>query len=209
MDSRGIDAARTGNDDKLAALRNYRRAKGLCFKCGERWGKEHNFPATVQMHVVEELLALFSQEEVTGDAGSDHVNDETETVCSLSMHALTGTAAETSGIIQLHAYIAAHEALILVDSGSSASFINKQLADRLSEAQKLQKACLVKVADGSQYRCSTLLPACQWTSQGSTFNTDLKILPLGSFDVILGMDWLEEHNPNIDWVQKILQIQSA
>jgi hypothetical protein len=35
----------------------------------------------------------------------------------------------------------------------------------------------------------------------------MKILPLGAFDVILGMDWLEQHNPDIDWVQKTLQIR--
>ena len=29
-------------------------------------------------------------------------------------------------------------------------------------------------------------------------------VPLGAFDVILGMDWLETHNPNIDWVGKSL-----
>lgn len=56
-DLRGTDASRASNDNnnKLAALRAFRRAKGLCFKCGERWGKDHVCPATVQMHIVEEL----------------------------------------------------------------------------------------------------------------------------------------------------------
>ena len=31
---------------KVAALRNYRRARGLCFKCG-RWGKDHVCPSTI------------------------------------------------------------------------------------------------------------------------------------------------------------------
>lgn len=58
VDSRGIEAARTNNPDKYNALRAYRKAKGLCFKCGERWGHDHTCPQTVQLHVVEELLSL-------------------------------------------------------------------------------------------------------------------------------------------------------
>lgn len=36
-DRRGTDAARA-DSSKLKTLRDYRRARGLCFKCGERWG---------------------------------------------------------------------------------------------------------------------------------------------------------------------------
>uniref|UniRef100_A0ACD5VMB2 Uncharacterized protein n=1 Tax=Avena sativa TaxID=4498 RepID=A0ACD5VMB2_AVESA len=202
-DNREIDSSRSNSDSRLTALRNYRRARGLCFKCGERWGQEHTFPTTVQMHIIKELLALFSQEKVIG---TDEDIEPTEIACSLSIHAMKGAPADAKGGIQLHAFIADHEVLILVDSGSSTSFINKQLADRLPDVQQLHKKCLVNVADGTQYRCSTFIPACQWTSQGTTFATDLKVLPLGSFDAILGMDWLEEHNPNIDWVKKTLHI---
>ena len=46
-DARGLETARASSDDKVAALRNFRRAKGLCFKCGERWGREHTCPQTV------------------------------------------------------------------------------------------------------------------------------------------------------------------
>jgi hypothetical protein len=45
-------------EDKVAALRNYRKARGLCFTCGERWGRDHRCGPTVQLHVVEELLAM-------------------------------------------------------------------------------------------------------------------------------------------------------
>lgn len=207
-DSRGTEAARQKGDDKMQALRNYRRAKGLCYKCGERWGSEHTCPASVQLHVVEELLALFTTDEMTGSEPASPEGTETEMLCSLSIHAMNGSAAEASGVIQLHAVIGDHEILLLVDSGSSTSFINKQLADSLNGALPLPKPCRVQVADGSSHRCTSFIPQCAWTSMGHTFRTDLKILPLGSYDAILGMDWLECHNPNIDWVAKTLQLQS-
>lgn len=35
------------------------------------------------------------------------------------------------------------------------------------------------------------------------FNTNLRVLPLSSYDGILGLDWLAMHSPmQIDWVQK-------
>jgi hypothetical protein len=42
----------------LSALKNYRRARGLCFKCGEKWSSAHICPATIQLHVVEELFEM-------------------------------------------------------------------------------------------------------------------------------------------------------
>jgi hypothetical protein len=188
VDSRGVEAARSSGQDKITALRNYRRAKGLCFKCGEKWGPEHHCPQSVQMHVVEELWAMFSSEELTGHDSTDTETETTETICSISVHALTGATPATSGVIQLQAFIARHEVLILVDSGSSPSFINQQLAAQLSGVQPLAQPCRVNVADGSQQRCSSFIPSCQWSAQGHQFQTDLKVLSLGAFDVILGMD---------------------
>jgi hypothetical protein len=42
-----------GEDSKMAALKAYRKAKGLCFKCGECWGQLHRCSNTVPLQVVE------------------------------------------------------------------------------------------------------------------------------------------------------------
>jgi hypothetical protein len=125
------------------------------------------------------------------------------------MHALIGPAANTPGVIQLQAFSEHREVLLLVDSGSSTSFINSQLAAQMHGAKPLPQACKVNVADGTQYQCTSYIPACPWSIGNHQFHTDLKILPLGSFDAILGMDWLEQHNPDIDWVKKMLTIQQS
>jgi hypothetical protein len=208
-EQRGPVHSKSPQDEKITALRNYRKAKGLCFKCGERWGHEHTCPQTVQLHIVEELLALFSTDEVTGESPQDIPLEEPEIVCSLSVQAFAGVATGSSRVIQLHANLQGREILVLVDSGSSTSFVNKQLADKLSGAVPLKIPCKVNVADGSQYSCTEFIPQCSWFYQGQQFLTDLKILTLGTYDMILGMDWLEEHNPDIDWVAKTLQFQTS
>jgi hypothetical protein len=43
----------------------------------------------------------------------------------------------------------------------------------------------------------------QWWIQGHTFKVDAKILDLVTYDLILGMDWLEQHRPmTCDWLLK-------
>jgi hypothetical protein len=160
----------------------------------------------VQLHIVEELLAMFSPEELTGSDSNASPTTEADTMCSISVHALTGSSVNVPGVIQLHAFIEDKEILILVDSGSSTSFVNTQLASNLHGASPLPQPCKVNVADGTQHSCSSYIPHCPWFVGKHQFYTDLKILPLGSFNAILGMDWLEEHNPDIDWVKKTLHI---
>jgi hypothetical protein len=39
-------------EDRVTTLRNYKRAKGLCFTCGEHWSRDHKCKQTVQLHMV-------------------------------------------------------------------------------------------------------------------------------------------------------------
>lgn len=67
-------------------------------------------------------------------------------------------------------------------------------------------AIKVRIADGGILHCNKEIVDCLWLVQGQSFLTSLKVLPLGSYDVILGMDWLEQHSPmKVDWRAKTLQ----
>lgn len=67
--------------------------------------------------------------------------------------------------------------------------------------------CHAHAADGATIPCTHYVPDCQWISQGHEFQTDFKVLKLGSYDAILGMDWLRKHSPmNIDWVEETLTV---
>lgn len=50
-------------ESKMDVLKAYRKAKGLCFKCGERWGHSHRCSTSVPLHLVEEMWALTMKEE--------------------------------------------------------------------------------------------------------------------------------------------------
>jgi len=78
--------------------------------------------------------------------------------------------------------------LILLDSGSSNSFVSSSVAAKLPGVQPLLTPVSVQVADGGTVQCSQEIPSAEWSVQGHTFHSTLKVLDLGAFDMIVGMD---------------------
>ena len=95
----------------------------------------------MQLHVVEELLELFGME------GSEELpNAPTEMVMAISRQALMGGTPPKA--VKLQVWLQGRAILLLVDSGSSTSFIDAQLEASLSGVVQLNRPCRVKVADG-------------------------------------------------------------
>ena len=122
-DRRGTDTVHA-DASKLENLWDY-RARGLCFKCSKRWGHDHVCPTIVQLHVVEELLDIFGLDSYvdTQMSSEDGVSD---TSMAISVSAVTGGVSAKA--FQLRAWLQGHEVVMLIDSGSSNSFINEHLA---------------------------------------------------------------------------------
>ena len=67
---------------------------------------------------------------------------------------------------------------------------------------------MVKVANGSLVPCGQQLQKGHWTSNGHEFVNDFRVFPLGSYDGILGLDWLASHSPmQVDWAAHWLSLQ--
>lgn len=97
--------------------------------------------------------------------------------------------------------------LVLIDSGSSHSFLHSSFASVVPGVRPLSVPSVVTVADGSSIQCSSEIPNAKWSVQGFKFHSTLKLLPIGSFDLILGMDWLQAFSPmKVDWTHKIMTI---
>jgi hypothetical protein len=104
--------------------------------------------------------------------------------------------------------------LTLIDSGSSANFIDGQFACQHSlPLIELDSPCHVigingkEVKDSIRFKCKL-----SFTSQNQNFSATFYCLPLGDRQLILGMPWLHEANPDINWKSlsiTIPQIESA
>ncbi|GKA07759.1 putative reverse transcriptase domain-containing protein [Tanacetum coccineum] len=64
----------------------------------------------------------------------------------------------------------------------------------------------IKLADGRIFETNTILRGCMLGLLGHPFNIDLMPVKLGSFDVIISMDWLSNHHEVIVCDEKIVQI---
>ncbi|GKF82680.1 reverse transcriptase domain-containing protein [Tanacetum coccineum] len=64
----------------------------------------------------------------------------------------------------------------------------------------------VELADGKVVSTNTILHSCTLVLLNHVFKIDLLPTRLGSFDVIIGMDWLSYHRALIDCYEKIVRI---
>jgi hypothetical protein len=109
-------------------LKAYRMAKGLCFICGEKWGKAHKCNTTVQLHVVQEMLEFCSTE---------HCDSEDSDLDLMVLSAKTQSTKANTADVRLPCKLQGYDVVFLLDSGSSHSFISKRLAPHLSRLQPL------------------------------------------------------------------------
>lgn len=97
--------------------------------------------------------------------------------------------------------------LILLDSGSSISFISSTIANQCPNLTSLPQPLLVRVANGAQMTCESALVDTVWSLQGYQFTTTFRVLDLTQYDVVLGMDWLATNSPMmVHWLDKWVSI---
>jgi hypothetical protein len=104
-------------------------------------------------------------------------------------------------------HIEGMDILALLDSGSSHTFISSEVAANLPGLVPVDKSLQVQVANGSHLCCTHQILDASWSISGVTFSSTLKVLQLSTYDLVIGMDWLEKHSPMlIHWSQKWLSI---
>jgi hypothetical protein len=190
-------------DSTLKVVKAYRRALGLCFKCAGKWSKDHRCPPEVLM-AVEALWLDFDDDEIAPVEDVPERSDE-QLCMAVSKAAFQG-AAPTRAIL-FQGFVQDCPVRILIDSGSSASFLSASLVQQLSAVPLVFTPSQVQVAGGGLLHSPGILKDVQWTVDQCHFQSDFRVLQLSSYDVIIGMDWLEAHSPmQVHWCQKWLAI---
>ncbi|GJX20666.1 reverse transcriptase domain-containing protein [Tanacetum coccineum] len=100
-----------------------------------------------------------------------------------------------------------HYACILFDSGAEKSFVSSAFTHFINiTPATLNTSYEVELADGKVVSTNTILRSCTLVLLNHVFKIDLLPTRLGSFDVIIGMDWLAYHRALIDCYEKIVRI---
>jgi hypothetical protein len=195
------------SDDKLKALKQYRRARGLCDRCAVKLVQGHKCAPTVQLHVMQELWDLFSEDENVDSPAEVLGQSDAEGQICVSLSEAGATGQDSTRSMRLLGEIQGNAVLILIDSGSSHSFLSTKIAELLDGSTPLLHPLTVAVANGHSMQCQSQFERVTWAVQGYEFQSDLKVLPLLHYDMIVGYDWLEKFSPmRVHWGAKWMAI---
>nr|GFC43867.1 hypothetical protein [Tanacetum cinerariifolium] len=91
-----------------------------------------------------------------------------------------------------------HYATTLFDSGANRSFVSTKFSTLISiKPVEIDTSYEVELADGKIVSTNNILKGCTLNLLNHSFLIDLMVIELGSFDVIIGMDWLSKNDAAI------------
>ncbi|XP_073360723.1 uncharacterized protein [Aegilops tauschii subsp. strangulata] len=198
-DKRSTDTQRsTATEDHWSALRAYRKSKRLCFICGERWAQDHRCKQEEQLHVVQEMLDYVQSMPSEQSDSEDSVSTEANAI-SISAATMGDVTAPATTTMKLKIQLQGRSLVFLVDSGSTHTFLDTATTITIKGITEMP-VTMVKVANGRVVPCNKQLLKGLWSFAGHEFTSTFKVFPLGSYDGILGLDWLAAHSPmQVDW----------
>jgi hypothetical protein len=186
-----------------------RRAEGLCFNCDEKY---------VQGHRCEKLFVL---EVVTPGVEDDEEEEVDEVIeCSaltgsppgpgISLYAATGVRRQVFHTMKIFVSIGDAVAMAVLNSGSSHNFIDAAMARRAGVRLRGRTGLSVAVANGDRVAATGKAAAQQIFIAGEPFSIDLYGLPLGDYDMVLGVQWLGSLGPLLwDFARQTLTFERS
>ncbi|GJX87911.1 putative reverse transcriptase domain-containing protein [Tanacetum coccineum] len=100
-----------------------------------------------------------------------------------------------------------HLAKVLFDSGADKSFISISLASMLNIPPiTIDTFYDIEMADGNLVSTNTVIQGYTLTLLNQSFEIDLMPIKLGSFDVVIGKDWLSKYHAKILCNEKVVHI---
>ena len=81
---------------------------------------------------------------------------------------------------------------ILIDLGASLNYISPKMVEKCKfPVEKFENSWLVQLATGAKRKVTCFVKECAVVMDQFETVVKLNVLPLGSYDLLIGMDWLE------------------
>ncbi|GKA22105.1 reverse transcriptase domain-containing protein [Tanacetum coccineum] len=162
--------------------------KSTCFECG------------VQGHFKRECPKLKNNKNHGNQVGNDRAPAKVYAV------GRAGTNPD-SNIVTGTFLLNNRYASILFDTGADRSFVSTAFSSQMDiTPSTLDHYYDVELADGRIIGLNTILRGCTLNLLNHPFNINLMPVELGSFDAIIGMDWLAKYQAIIMCAEKIVRI---
>lgn len=167
------------------------REQRLCLHCREKWQYGHKCKNKGQVATAEGIESNENIPEIVIDElpAEDTITKEAE----ISLNAVVG--GEGLNTIKLPRVLHNKDIIVLVDSGSTHSFLDPALALNLNLPLEEALALTVTIANGDKMACNKICRQLIWLMQGEELQKDFRMLRLGGCDMVLGMDWIDSYAP--------------
>ena len=92
---------------------------------------------------------------------------------------------------------------ILIDLGACQSYVAPKIVDlwKLGIVKHV-KPWLVQLATSTKGKVSEIVTECEVNLNGFLAKVNVNILPLGSYDIVIDIDWLDQHHVMLDYLHK-------
>nr|KAJ0228165.1 hypothetical protein LSAT_V11C100046520 [Lactuca sativa] len=185
----------------------YKRSKGLCFRCDEKWSAGHQCKR-------KELSVLLMQEEETGEEDPpDEVNEfanldtnELPLISGVCLNSVTGNLNPKT--LKLKGIIKDTEVVVLIDPGATHNFLSLATIDQLQIPVNPTPGFGVSLGTGESVTGRGNCQGVLIHIQGLDIREDFLPLTLGNSDVILGIQWLEKLGAvTTNWKTQVMKFQ--
>lgn len=174
-----------------------KKLKGLCYHCEKKYEPGHDCKKK-KLYVMLGEDKQVSEEDGEGVEivweGVEAEKEENQVEeAKVSVQAMNGSGG--TGTLKLQGAIQGKPVTILVDSGSTHNFISQNLVKQLHLKVSPCTPFKVTVANGDELNCETTVEPVSLTMSSEDFVADMHVIPLGGYDVILGIQWMSKVGP--------------
>ncbi|KAL5716809.1 hypothetical protein ACHQM5_009929 [Ranunculus cassubicifolius] len=173
-----------------------RRAKGLCYNCDEAWSINHKCTSKQLFYIAGDSD---ESPDVSDTASVPAPSDASAPVIipevAISLQALSGNTSYQT--LMLKGKVKNRELTMLIDTGSTHNFLDANTANALGCICSSIPSHQLLVAGGSHLTCDKVCQNFSWEINGVRFISDVRILPLGGCEFVLGVQWLTTIGPTI------------
>jgi hypothetical protein len=106
-------------------------------------------------------------------------------------------------MIEVEGKIVSQFIAILIDLRESHCYIDPKIVDILHlEKSNIGKSSLVQIATGTKRRIHEVVRSCSISLNGGNTSVDVNIIPLGTYDILIGINSLDKHHDVPDCYRK-------
>jgi hypothetical protein len=108
-----------------------------------------------------------------------------------------------STVLEMTGTIVDHTLSILIDPSATKSFISGAALKSIKvKAVEQDEFSFVEMASGAKQKVGGNVTGCFLNLGEFVTRANLYVMILGSYDIVIGMDWLESHETILNWEMK-------